>query len=330
MITSKHPLVSALKWLVAAVAIYIVANRVSMPGIWPAVKAADPLPLFACLVLVLLVSVLNAYRWKVLLRAPDLGLMKYLYFVFVGHFCNLFMPSSLASEAVKVIAFGRRYGNLQQNVGLTLVARGMGMLGQLLIGAMALALYFRELRDLDLFSRLSINWLWPAIGALGLATVGVLAFLYRRKLAAQEWVRTVARISRDGNLLAKTAALTAIIQVLSALSGYCLYLSVFPDAPFGKVVLFILIIQAILMIPFSMGGVGVREYLVILFFSDLGGMPPDAAMAANLLGYIPLIILAAAGGVWILFRRHEGALKMLRKEFAASGRGKDSGTGDGE
>lgn len=315
----KRGLLTALKWLLAAAAVYVVFRKISVPGILPALQSADPWPLLGSLAAITIASILNAYRWKILLKAPNLGVIKYLYFVFVGHFFNLFMPSSVASEAVKVVAFGRRYGNLQQNIGITLVARGMGMLAQAAIGAAALFLYFGELRESGLFERLFDRRVtpWIPIGALGAGIIAGLAavFLLRRRLARQKWVQAMLEAARDRNRMAKTAVLTAGIQILSALSGYCLFLSVFDDAPFGKVVLFILIIQVILMIPFSMGGVGVREYLALLLFSDLGGMPRESVFAANLLGYVPLIILAMAGGAWILFRRHGPMARSMGEEM---------------
>ncbi|MDB5105074.1 MAG: hypothetical protein JWP91_2763 [Fibrobacteres bacterium] len=314
---ARHPLVTALKWLLAAAAVYVVFRKVSVPGIWPAIQSANPWPLLGCLIAILTASVLNAYRWKQLLRAPNLGMVKYLYFIFVGHFFNLFMPSSVAAEAVKVVAFGKRYGNLQQNIGITLVARGMGFLTQMVIGAAALALYFRELRASGLFARLHAPWMLAG-GLVLAALIGALVlFRLRGWLARQAWVEAMLEVARDKPLLVRTAVLTAGIQILSVLSGYCLYLSVFADAPFGKVTLFILIIQLILMIPFSMGGVGVREYLVILFFSDLGGMPRDAVFAANLLGYVPLILMAMTGGGWILFRRHGPMVMSMGEEIKA-------------
>jgi uncharacterized membrane protein YbhN (UPF0104 family) len=305
----KHPIVTALKWLLAAVAVYLVIRKVSIPDLWPTLKSAHLWPLFGSLTAILLSSVLNAYRWKGLLQAPNLGVLKYLYFVYVGHFFNLFMPSSVAAEAIKVIAFGKRYGNLQQNIGVTLVARGMGLLAQFLIGVSALVLYYRELSRTGLFAKLHTPWL-VILPALGIAAAGIVV-LYRMRgvLIRQAWIKAILDVSRDRPLMARTALLTVAIQILSAVSGYCLFLSVFDRAPFGKVVLFILIIQAILMIPFSMGGVGVREYLALLFFSDLGGMPREAVLAANLLGYVPLIVMAAMGGAWILFRKQGSLLK---------------------
>ncbi len=298
------PVLTALKWLLAAEAIWLAARKVSLPGILPALAQARWWVLGLCIFLHGTVSILNAYRWKILIRAEHLGLGKFLYFIFVGHFFNLFMPSSVASEAIKVYAFGRKYGNLQQNVGITLVGRFMGMLAQFAVGAGALALYYRELKERDVFSRSPVVsvWIWILIAAATTAGISGL-YAYRQMLARQPWIKAMMDVFRDGTLVAKTAAVTVAIQVLSALTGYTLYLCVFPQAPLGKIVLFILIIQMILMLPFSLGGVGVREYLVILFFSDLGGMPPDASIAANLLGYVPLVLFAAIGGAWILFRK---------------------------
>ncbi|MEO7425880.1 MAG: lysylphosphatidylglycerol synthase transmembrane domain-containing protein, partial [Fibrobacteria bacterium] len=300
----KHPLVTALKWLLAAGAIWLVIQKVPLAGIGPALASARLGPLLGSLTAIFVSSILNAYRWRALLRAPDLGVTKYLYFIFVGHFFNLFMPSAVAAEAVKVVAFGKRYGNLQQNIGVTLVARGMGLLAQLGIGAIAFSLYFRELSRSGLYSRLNAPWLVLGLAIAAGVAAAAAVFAFRRGLAAQPWVQAIVAASRNRSLMVKTAGLTLGIQALSAISGYCLFLSVFPDAPFGKVLLFILIIQAILMIPFSLGGVGVREYLVYLFFSQLGGMPREAVLAANLLGYVPLILLSLTGGAWILFRRH--------------------------
>lgn len=300
----RHPLVTALKWILAAVAVALVVRKVSIPGIVPALRSAHALPLAASVATIFLASVLIAWRWKTLLEAPELGLRKYLYFIFVGHFFNLFLPSSVAAEAVRVVAFGNRYGNLQRNIGVSLVARGMGAVAQLAVGGLALALYFRELSATGLFRRLQTPWPWLAAAVAAVALGAGAAWKFRTRLRSQAWVSAMIEISRDRRRVAVTAALTVGIQILSALSGYFIFLSEFPHAPFGKVVLFILIIQAILMIPFSLGGVGVREYLVLLFFSDLGGMPSETVLAANLLGYVPLVLLAATGGIWMLYRQH--------------------------
>jgi uncharacterized membrane protein YbhN (UPF0104 family) len=300
----KHPLITAAKWILAALAVALVIRKVSLPGILPALRSAHVLPLAASVGAIFLSSILGAWRWKTLLEAPELGLRKYLYFIFVGHFFNLFLPSSVAAEAVRVVGFGNRYGNLQRNIGITLVARGMGAVAQLAMGGLCLGLYFRELSATGLFRRLQAPWPWLGAAAAALALGAAAAWRFRARVRAQARVAAMIEVSRDPRRVAKTAALTMGIQALSALSGYFLFLSVFPRAPFGKVVLFILIIQAILMIPFSLGGVGVREYLVLLFFSDLGGMPSEAVLAANLLGYVPLVLLAATGGAWMLFRRY--------------------------
>jgi len=302
----SRPWLAPVKWIIAALAVWLVFRKISIPDLWPALARANYWILALAVLSQLLTSVLNALRWKVMLRAPGLGLGKYLYFVFVGNLFNLFLPSSVAAEAVKVVAFGRKYGDLQGNIGITLFARGLGALVQVAVGLTALLWLGRDLRNHGLFNRLTLGSGW-VFAALGLLAAGlILIWFFRGFLLRRKWVSAMLDVGRDPSLVAQTALITIGIQILASAGNYALFRCVYPATDFFQVALFLFIIQAILMIPFSMGGVGVREYLTLLLFSDIGGMPADATFAANMLGYIPLLVLAAVGGSWILFRRFKG------------------------
>jgi uncharacterized membrane protein YbhN (UPF0104 family) len=299
----SRPWMAPVKWAIAALAVWLVFHKVSLPNLWPSLAKADYRFLVLTVLSQLLVAVLNALRWKVMLRAPGLGLGKYLYFVFVGSFFNLFLPSAVAAEAVKVVAFGRKYGDIESNIGITLFARGLGALVQVVSGAAALLWMGGDLRRHGMFERLKFGT-GLGVAAVCIVFAGVfLAWRFRSYLLGRKWMVAMLAVGRDPVRAAQTTIITIGIQLLSSAGGYCLFRSVYPSPDFFQVMLFLLIIQAVLMIPFSMGGVGVREYLNLLFFSDIGGMPPEATFAANMLGYIPLFFMAAVGGGWILFRR---------------------------
>ncbi len=294
---------TALKWAVAAVAVYFVLRRISFHNIGPALMGANWWLLGLSILFQYGMVFLNALRWKILLRHPGVGLGKYLYFIFMGLFFNLFLPSPAVSEGVKVLAFGRKYGSLQQNIGVTLFARGIGVLTQLLIGLIALSKYYSELKAKGFYDHIALRTSW--IVALGLALVAgaFVLFRFRATLIKQVWISTMVEAGRDGTLLIKTILLTVAIQIFAAVCVYLVFLSVLPHVDFWKVVFFVTLIQAILILPFSFGGVGVREYLVLFFFCNIGGMPPTAVFAANMLGYVPLLLQAMTGGAWMLFRR---------------------------
>lgn len=299
------PVAWALKGLVAAACVYLVVRKVPWASVGPSLRQCDYTYIALSVVLTFAVAGANAMRWKLLLRQPDLALHKYLYFVLLGQFFNLFLPTYVAAEAVKVVAFGRKYGGTQVNIGIALITKLTGMAIQLLMGGVGLALYAGELGERGLFGRVR-----PGPGMLSLAALtaaGLAAaaavWWFRHSLKAQTWFRTILDIARDRKLVAQTVFWTALIQIMAAACSYCLFMSLWPDTRFWEVVLFTTLILAALSLPFGFGGVGVREYLNLLLFTDVGGIPAHITFAVNIVGYIPLLASALSGGLWMAFRR---------------------------
>ncbi len=297
------PLAWVLKGSIAIACVFLVIHKVPWGSVGPTLRQCN----FALIALSVLlqfgVATANAMRWKLLLRQPELPLPKYLYFVLLGQFFNLFLPTYVAAEALKVIAFGRKYGGTQANIGIALITKLTGMVIQILMGAIGLALYAGELGERGLFSRIRPGAASSAIAA-GVAGAAVAAvWWFRHSLKAQTWFRTILEIGSDRKLVAGTVFWTALIQLLAAGSSYCLFLSLWPDTHFWEVVLFTTIILAVLSLPFGFGGVGVREYLNLLLFTDVGGIPAHITFAVNIVGYIPVLSVALTGGLWMAFRK---------------------------
>jgi uncharacterized membrane protein YbhN (UPF0104 family) len=291
---------------VAIAAAYLVFRKVPFSSVGPAILECRLE--FLALVLALQLGTLaaQAVRWKLFLRGSDLPLRKFLYFVFLGQFFSLFMPSALASDAVKVAAFGRKYGGIQENIGIALLSKLEGMLIQLAFGAIGLALYADELAAKGAFARLRLDGRTIAIGTLAAAAVAAVAWATRKRWPAQTWPRTMWELARDRKLLWQSFALSFSIQFLSALGLYFLFLSVHPGARFWEIVLLSTAAQAVLLLPFAFGGVGVREYLNLLLFTGIAGIPADTVLAASLLGYVPMVLMALMGGAWMAFRTWSG------------------------
>lgn len=302
------PVAWALKILVAAACVYLVVRKVPWLSVGPALRQCDFLYIAVSLLLTFAVAGANAMRWKLLLRHPDLALHKYLYFVLLGQFFNLFLPTYVAAEAVKVLAFGRKYGGTQENIGIALITKFTGMSIQMAMGGIGLALYAEELGQRGVFGRIRPG----TVTLLALATAALAAggaiWWFRHSLKAQTWFRTILDIAKDRKLVAQTVFWTAAIQIMAAASSYCLFMSLWPETRFWEVVLFTTLILAALSLPFGFGGVGVREYLNLLLFTDVGGIPAHITFAVNIVGYIPVLATALAGGLWMAFRRGKLAL----------------------
>lgn len=294
---------SALKIVLTLASLYLIARRVDFRSLWPILERCRSGYLAGCIAALVASSFLTAYRWRLLWNLRDLPLRKYLYFVYLGYFFSAFLPSAASSEAIRVVAFGRKYGAVHQNIGVNLLARGMGFVVQVAIGLPSLWAYRSELLASGLFARMVLNQaaLWAAGLAAAAALVLVLAF--RARLARQGWLMEIRRVLRDPKLWAGAMGVTVLIQVVTIFAMWLLFKSLIPEVRLWQVVLFPGIIQMILLLPISFGGMGVREYLNILFYSDIAGLPRDTVFAVSILGYVPTLSLALWGWGWMMYRR---------------------------
>jgi uncharacterized membrane protein YbhN (UPF0104 family) len=248
-----------------------------------------------------------------------LAFRKYLFFVYMGYFFNSFLPSAAVSDAIRVLAFGQKYGSLQQNIGVNLFARGIGFAIQMGLSVLSLIYFRSDLEKLDFFRKVKVNTLGVALAvAFLIAAVGVVYF-FRARIFRQAWVVEIVRLLKNRRLLFLTTVLSVLLQFSGILSTWLVFLSVYPETKLWQITFFLAIIQIILILPISFGGLGAREYLCILFFSDIGGMPKDATFAASILGYLPVLTLALAGGMWMAFRKHKLAGEVRATEVRAAG-----------
>src|SRR5215217_1949568 len=125
-ISVPKPLLLALKLVVTPLAIWLIWRRIDAPRLGAQLSAAKPLWLCACVLAMFLISILNAARWRRLIPVPGVPLYKYLYYVLVGNFLNLFLPSAALAESARTYAFGKKYGALQKNFVGMVIARGSG------------------------------------------------------------------------------------------------------------------------------------------------------------------------------------------------------------
>lgn len=300
--SSKRIFWLTVKLLGTGLFIVLIARKVDLSALLPVIRQCRWEWFFASLFLQYGAAGLNALRWRMLWPLPGLPLHKYLYFVFLGYFFNAFLPSAALSDAVRVLAFGRKYGNIQENIGVNLLARAMGACAQLLVAGVIALIYFKEWKDL----RLPVQLQWNSGAVLLLVLVvatAVAAWFTRSKWRRWRWTQVIFAVLGNKSLAMRTFLLSLFLQVVLAGGIFTLYYSLYPETRFWHMALFPLLIQIGLLIPLTVGGIGMREYLSLVFFSDVAGMPADVVLGVSLLGYIPFLLMAFTGGGWMLFRQ---------------------------
>jgi uncharacterized membrane protein YbhN (UPF0104 family) len=289
------------KVLATAAFVVLIVRKVDFSAVWPIIRQCRWEWFFFSIFLQYAASVLNAVRWRMLWPLPGLPLHKYLYFVFLGYFFNAFLPSAALSDAVRVLAFGRKYGNIQENIGVNLLARGIGAFAQLLVTGGVALFFVSEWKDL----RVPVQFRWSMIFIM-LAVVfvaGLAAWITRRRWREWRWIRAIRAVLADKGLATRVFVVSLLLQVVMACATYLLFLSLYPETRFWHIVCLMALVQVALLVPLTVGGVGMREYLNLVFFSDVAGIPADVVLGVSLLGYIPFLLMALTGGGWMLFRQ---------------------------
>ncbi len=248
-------------------------------------------------------ALVRAYRWGALVWALDVpatwGRLVALYFV--GAFFSQFLPTGVGGDAVKIYELARDDQKAASAISSVLVDRFVGLFVLFAMALLALAGGYElvEPRERLLIAvvfggslaavalLLQRTWIEAAGQRLGLARL-----LGRIKILRDLYGSV--HLYGPAALLKATAA--SVVWNLILIGGYYLLgLAVGLELGLWHYFLFVPIISAGLLIP-SVGGLGVREGITVILFTQVGVPEPQAKALA--LAYLVLIwINALVGGI---------------------------------
>jgi uncharacterized membrane protein YbhN (UPF0104 family) len=298
----KSKLFNVLKIVVSAVLItYLLVFQVDVGELWQVVLQARWGYLVAAAVLMIVGTALRAVRWQVLLQAIhiDVPLRRLVHLYFVGAFFNIFLPTGLGGDAVKMAKLARSTGRAPEAIGTTLVDRATGLWVLFVLALLALP-----------FSRALLPEGWPL--TITLATVCVVLGGWvvmgtplipwlgsKVRLPGQEKLERFYRsVSQLGyRALGRACVVSLVFDLLLILFNVLIAYGLNVDQPLGIFVLFTPIISFSLALPISIGGLGVREQTYVLLFGSLG-VSDTAAAAMSLTNYaLTNLVVGLVGGV---------------------------------
>jgi len=260
-------------------------------------------PFAVSLFLFLLGSFVRSYRWGSLVWALGIeaSWARLTGLFFVGTFYNLFLPTGLGGDAVKMYELSRDDGDAASAVSSVLVDRFLGLFVLFAMALLVLASSPQLVRP-DVRAVIVVGF----FGCL----IGVVLLLQRT------WIESWGRRLRLDRLLGRfkilrqlygsihlygTAALvratmaSVVWNLILILVYYLLGVSVGVDLSFGYYLLFVPVISVLLVVP-SVGGLGIREGATVLLFSRVG-VPESQALALALAYDVLLVASALIGGI---------------------------------
>jgi uncharacterized membrane protein YbhN (UPF0104 family) len=275
--------------------------------------------LLACAIMGLTVLPM-AWRWQWLLAAQGLherfGWLARAYYV--AYAAGQILPTAIGGDAVRILETARRHpGRAGPIAGIILLERALGGAATVLLGALGFLLAI---------GRYDVGaYLWIE-GAFVAATLvaGVLLFarslrplLARaapalRPLRLERPLRTVYEgihvyRGRPG-LLASVFAFTVAIQAVRVLAIWAAVQAVGIELPVRLCYVMGPLFFLVLLVPFTLNGLAVREAFFVSFLGTLA-VPADEAFAAGFLFFLVTIALALPGGLVLLWEGLRGGAR---------------------
>ena len=301
----------AVKVVVTLGALYLVFRTVDVGGLAGRLARIN-LPLFAVAVLAVLVQVgLIALRWRLVVgrldphHRPSPGLAAAI--TLSSQFGNQFMP--LVGDALRALLAARAGIRARVSITSAIIDRGLGLVVLLCLTVPSLLLW-RLVMPAPL---LSMSLLAAALVLLagfvlvllaGSPLVVLLPARMQGPVAAI--LEDTRRVFLDPPTMLATGSLSLVVHLMSVVIVWVLSHAL--ATPIAPVTLLVLVPPMLFaaMLPFTVGGWGVREGAVVWFLSATG-TPPDAALLLSVSFGATLLVAALPGAVtWFGLVRRAG------------------------
>ncbi|MGE5177398.1 MAG: lysylphosphatidylglycerol synthase transmembrane domain-containing protein [Hyphomicrobiales bacterium] len=305
-------LLIALKILLSLALFTFVVAKVSPGNVWATARPADPALLGAAASLFLLSSLVGSWLWGTLLRAQGVAIpyRKAASYYFVGLFFNNFLPSNIGGDIARISDARKHADRVTSVFSATLMDR---MIGVLAIGFVAVIASFAALDRFRLYA------IYTAVFLVFAFSVGVfLAIFHRGVLMAVEWpfravgaravAASIGRLMDDlhgfrshAGALAIAFLASTVVQISRIYVHYLVGLALGVRIAVGYYFLFVPVLAALVSLPISMNGLGVREGAAVVLF-QMAGLTREQSFTIPFLTYLVSVFISLLGGLIFVSR----------------------------
>jgi uncharacterized protein (TIRG00374 family) len=253
------------------------------------------------------------YKWNLLIRIRGIlvAFGRLFWINSIGSFLGLFLPSSLGTDVVRGYYLMKNNSEKSVSISSIFVDRVLGIFSLLLLGA--ISVFFAG----DLISRYNIQTNIIVVFLL----VIVFFYLFQKEQSAillekllkklkhkkvieygMKLHSSILEYKKYPRTLVISFVLTILVQVTRVVTYYFVALSFNIQISAIYYFLFVPIIMMVIMIPISIGGLGVKEGTFVAFFTLVGMSVNDAliiSFANSLIDTINTLFLG--GGAYLFY-----------------------------
>jgi uncharacterized protein (TIRG00374 family) len=305
-------LMALLKIAISVALLWVLFDSVDAGAVLGQVARARIDLLAASLAALLVLAIVQAYRWTVVLRAIGgrLGMKQAWLTVMIGLFFNQTLPSTIGGDAVRIWRAHRLGLGLGRAVNGVMIDRLSALAALLLVAVVGLPKMHGLIGDTVAF------WVIPAFIVAGGVGFAALLTFDRLPPAFMRWrvIAGIGRLSADarrafldrGNGLA-VIGISLFIQVCVSSSVWLIAQGLRLHVGWFDCLILVPPVMLVSMVPISIAGWGVREGAMVSAFGLVGLARGDALALSIVLGVIVSLAGAPGGVIWALTRPKRAA-----------------------
>lgn len=301
-----------IKAAVSLLILFVLFASIDVEKLGDVIVNADVAILMAALGFVLSIRFVMAYRWQIVLRLYGV-FSKYwnlLSIVFISNSVGHLLPGGIGVDVVRSYQLSKQEGVVAGIVASVFIDRVVGLLSMLLVAFVAALLGFL-FNDLSLIYAVLTGGGIVAFFAMYslrsvLAGIQYDRFISKGPLkiacgAFGKFVKSLSDVSLPNKIVLKLLILSTLVQMIRVLVFFLVFLALDVQLEFTLLMVFIPLLFIVMLMPVSIGGLGVREGALFLFLNPYG-VSIEVCTAAGLLFHL-LQIISLLPGVLLYFLR---------------------------
>jgi hypothetical protein len=246
----------------------------------------------------------------------------------IGTFLGLFLPSSVGTDVVRSYYLIKNNDEKSVSISSVFVDRVLGLFALLLLGLVAV--FFAG----DIIAEYNIKFY--VIGLFILSVLSLYIFQKEWVVSYLEKVQSFTKhkkifeyaIKLHGSILdykkyPKTLwlsfLLTVLVQITRVLTYYFIALAFGIETSIVYYFLFVPLIMIVIMLPISIGGIGLREGAFVGFFTLAGMSIDDAVLISFINSFLDMLnTIILGGGGYLLYKSPEKEKQNLETNLVNS------------
>lgn len=311
--SKKNTLLFILKVAASSILIWYLLANTDLTAIFKSLKSANPWWILLAFITLNIGKLLTSYRWQILLQAQGIyiQLRSLVASVYVGQFFNSILPSTVGGDAYRAYDTATESKQTTKSIISLIADRLIGVFALALLAVVALIVGWLIGDDVRFY-------VFPVLSVFILCSLGLsLVFfdkpyssfdsLLRRfnlnKFADQltKAYESLYSLRKQPNVLLAAFIISILLQINVILFYYFIGISLDLNVSFLYYAMIVPVALVVLLIPFSINGIGIREGIFVFLLTGLG-VPSYEAIALSWISFGLMLTQGIIGGVIFALR----------------------------